>query len=411
MPDGYDDRVIGRCGGTRNRAKPALALAFVGVGMRVVNIDQRMAGAQFVDYLAHARVAQVRTVLLERRAQHEDAAADDADLLERHQAQDLRRDVRAHALVDAPRCADQLGVDAHFAGLVDQIVGVDADAMPADETGSEIEKIPLCRGGLEHFLGIDSQAREDQRKFVDQGNVHVALRVFDGLGRFGDADARRAIGSGANDAAIQRVDEIGNLRRRARGHLDDIGQPARLVARVDPFGAVAAEKIAIEAQSGGAFERRHATVLGRAGVDSRFIDDECAAGHGLPDHFAGADQWPQIGPLMRRDRCRHGDDEDVCLAQIRWVGAVTQLRRCVEFRLVDFTGDILPLLELRDAHAVDIEADRRKLAPERDSQRQADVTQANHGDSRLVESHVEVPGVRRLAHADRRCTLRPRPMP
>ena len=49
----------------------------------------------------------------------------------------------------------------------------------------------MVPGGLQHFLGVDAEAVEDQRELVDQRDVDVALRVLDDLGGLGHLDARR----------------------------------------------------------------------------------------------------------------------------------------------------------------------------------------------------------------------------
>ena len=188
----------------------------------------------------------------------------------------------------------------HFAGLVDQVIRIDADAMAADQAGAKIEKIPLCPGGLEHFLGVDAQTREDQRQLVDQRDVHVALRVLDRLGRLGDADARRTIGAGANDAPIQRVDEIGDFRRRARRDLDDVGQPARLVAGIDALGAVAAKEI-VDSSSGPKRVRSAGTQTSSVapGIHGRLVDDQRAAATSRGRPF----RWPRISRLRSGHLC------------------------------------------------------------------------------------------------------------
>jgi hypothetical protein len=107
---------------------------------------------------------------------------------------------------------DHFRVVADFLGLVGQIIGIDADAMAADQARPERQEIPLGAGGEQYFFGIDAQALEQQRQFVDQGDIDVALGVFDHLGGFRHADAGGAVSAGGNDAPIQCVHE----RRRFR---------------------------------------------------------------------------------------------------------------------------------------------------------------------------------------------------
>jgi hypothetical protein len=102
-------------------------------------------------------------------------------------------------------------VVADFLRLVRQVVGVDADAVAADQAGAEGQEVPLGAGGFEHVQGVDAEAVEDQRQFVHQGDVEVALGVLDHLGGFGHLDRAGLVGAGGDDAAIQRIDEIGDL--------------------------------------------------------------------------------------------------------------------------------------------------------------------------------------------------------
>ena len=130
--------------------------------------------------------------------------------------------------------------------------------MAADQPGPERQEVPLGPRGLQHILGVDAEPVEHQRQLVDQRDVDVALDVLDDLGRFGDADRLRAMRPGADDARIERVDEIRRRRIRTRRDLDDVGQSPRMVAGIDALRAVAAVEIRVEAQAGAAFEDRYA---------------------------------------------------------------------------------------------------------------------------------------------------------
>ena len=90
------------------------------------------------------------------------------------------------------RPADDLRVIADGDGLVGEVVGVDADAVPADQAGAEGQEVPLAAGGLQDLQGVDAELAEDHRQFVHQGDVEVALGVLDHLGGLGDADAAGA---------------------------------------------------------------------------------------------------------------------------------------------------------------------------------------------------------------------------
>jgi len=46
--------------------------------------------------------------------------------------------------------------------------------------------------------GIDPEAMENNRQFVHQRDIDVALGIFDNLGRFGDLDRRGLMHSGTS---------------------------------------------------------------------------------------------------------------------------------------------------------------------------------------------------------------------
>ena len=116
------------------------------------------------------------------------------------------------------------GLVAEAFGLVGQVVGIDADAVAADQAGPKWQEVPLGAGRGEHLGGVDAHAVEDHREFVDQGDVQVALCVLDHLGGFGHADRAGPVRAGASRSRLERIDEVRVFGRRAGGDLDDVGQ-------------------------------------------------------------------------------------------------------------------------------------------------------------------------------------------
>ena len=97
-------------------------------------------------------------------------------------------------------------MEADRFGLVRQIIGIDADAVAADEAGAEGLEVPLGAGRLEHLARLEAELLEQHGELVDQCDVHVALDVLDDLGGLGDADRARAMGAGGDDRGIDGVD-------------------------------------------------------------------------------------------------------------------------------------------------------------------------------------------------------------
>ena len=171
---------------------------------------------------------------------------------------------------------DHLGLVAELLRLHRQVVGIDADAVTADEAGPELEEVPLRAGGLEHVGGADAHAIEDDRQLVHQRDVEIALRVLDDLRGLGDLDRRRAVHAGVDDGAVGVGDAVERRRVLARDDLHDALERVLLVARVDALGRVAELEVLALRQARDLGEDRAADVLGDARVDRRLVDDDGA---------------------------------------------------------------------------------------------------------------------------------------
>jgi hypothetical protein len=66
------------------------------------------------------------------------------------------------------------------------------------------------------------------------------------------------MGTGHDDGAIKRIDEIGGFRGGAGGDFQDIDDPVFFIAGIDALGCIAGVEIAVERQSGYALENRYA---------------------------------------------------------------------------------------------------------------------------------------------------------
>jgi hypothetical protein len=106
-------------------------LVEIRLGIVHVALDAEL--LELADHVDHLRVADVLAVLLEREAEDVHLGAEDVAALVDHLLDGLARHVRAHAVVDAAPGEDHLGVVAGELGLVREVVGIDADAVAADE--------------------------------------------------------------------------------------------------------------------------------------------------------------------------------------------------------------------------------------------------------------------------------------
>ena len=265
------------------------------------------------------------TVFLECQSQHVDARALDLRAVADHVLDGLLGDELAHAVVDASPRQDHLRVIADLVGLVGEVVGVDADAVPADQAGPEGQEVPLGAGGLQHFERVDADAVEQDGELVHQGDVEVALRVLDHLGRLGDLDARRTVYARGDDALVESGDFFERLRSVARHHFQDAGKRVLLVTGIDALGRVADVEVALPAHAGGFLEDRHAHFLGGAGIDRRFVHDDRAALHVPAYGLARADERAQVGLVRGVHRRRHRDDDEIGGRERRRIGRDLEL--------------------------------------------------------------------------------------
>ena len=256
---------------------------------RVVHDNAGTVGFQFADHVDDAGITQVRTVLLEGQAEDDDRA-----ILDRMTAADqhfdrLFGDELAHAVVDAAASEDDFRVVAQFLRLVGEIVGVYANAVATDQARTEGQEIPFRSGCLQHFQGVDADLVENDRQFVHQCDVQVALGIFDDLGGFSDLDARGGVNPGRDHAAVNFLNLGQGFRGIAGNDLDDLGHRTFLVARVDALGRIADEEILLPGLARFLFEDRDAHLFRGARIDRRFIDHDGARLEVAANRRRGAD--------------------------------------------------------------------------------------------------------------------------
>ena len=116
-----------------------------------------------------------------------------------------------HAVVDAAAGQDDFGMVARLLGAIGQVIGIDADAVAADQTGLKRQEIPFGAGRRQHVAGVDVERLENQRQLVHERDVEVALGVFDHLGRFGDLDRGRAVDAGRDHRSVDLGDDVEGL--------------------------------------------------------------------------------------------------------------------------------------------------------------------------------------------------------
>ena len=331
MRHGDDDGVIRAGLGLLHGGDAIFVLGLGGVGPGVEHVGIHVVLGQFFDDVDHAGVAQVGAVFFEGQAHDEDACALHGQAALGHGFDELGDHVGAHAVIQAAARQYDLRVVANGFGLVRKVIRVYANAMAAHQAGPEGQKVPLAASGLQHGFGVDVHLVEDEGQLVDEGNVDVALGVFDHFGGFGHFDAAGFVGAGHDDLVVQGVYQVGNCWRGARGYFLDGGNAVLFVARVDALGAVATEKVFVEGEARELFEHGHAVFFGAARVYGGLINDDVTRFEHLAHRFAGFDEGGKVGLLVLVNGGGHGDDVAVAGAQVVKLGAEAQMGGRCEF--------------------------------------------------------------------------------
>src|ERR1700683_4994558 len=229
-----------------------------------------------MDNVHDLAVAKIRTILLEGESQNEDSGVPYHDAPLSHQLDDLLGDIGSHAVVDAAAGENHLRVVADLGRFVRQIIRIHPDAVAAHQAWAERQEVPLRAGGPQDFLSVDPDPIENERQFIDEGDVHIPLGVFDHLGGLRDLDAGGLVGACSDDRGIKCIHQICDPRLRPGGDLFDVRQAVLLIAGVDPFRAVATIEVPVEAQRRISLQYRYANFLRAAGIDGRFVYDDIA---------------------------------------------------------------------------------------------------------------------------------------
>src|SRR5262245_66226753 len=112
-----------------------------------------------------------------------------------------------------------------------QVVGIDANAVTADEAGREAEEVPFGPGCGEDLMSIDRQSMKDCRELVHQGNIEVALRVLDDLRSLGGLDVWRTIDARGQHRAVDIGHTIEGTIVRSEEHTSELQSLRPLVCR------------------------------------------------------------------------------------------------------------------------------------------------------------------------------------
>jgi hypothetical protein len=176
----------------------------------------------------------------------------------------------------------------------------------------EIEEIPLSRRGSEHVSGVNTELMKDRRQLVHQGDVEIALRVFDDLGGLGNFNRGGAMNPSFHHRTIHVSKDIERTRILSGHHFRNGLKAVLLVAGIDAFRRIADCEIAPAGEGRFLFKHRQTFFFNRAGVDRRFINHDVSALEHFADRFGSQNERSEIGSACPIDRRRYRHDIKIC---------------------------------------------------------------------------------------------------
>jgi hypothetical protein len=75
--------------------------------------------------------------------------------------------------------------------------------MSSYQSRHEADEVPLGTRCLEHVIGVDAHLVEDDRQFIHERNVDVALGILDDLGSFRNFYRRRFVHTRLDDDLVR----------------------------------------------------------------------------------------------------------------------------------------------------------------------------------------------------------------
>lgn len=366
--DGKDDCIV--LGGFRKLCDDVdivFSLDRGRIGPWVVDGDVGGVFEEGVVDIYYLGIADVRTVLFEGDAEDKDLGVLDTDTFLVHALDCLVGYIGTHAVVESASIKHNAREDSIDLCLLDEVIGIDTDTVPAHKSGAEFDEVPFAGGCLDDVAGVDVHGIEDFGEFVHEGDIDVALGVLDNLTGLGDFHGRCLMCAVDKYGVINSVNDISDLWCGARSDLADFLDCMLLIAWVDTLGRVTGKEVLVERQSGNTFYDREAFLLGNSRIDGGFIDYDISFGDYLADCLAGSPERSEVRAVVTVNRSRHGNDIEITVLDLLEVcgteEAVVGDGVLKEF-VTDFECGVMALHKGIDSFLVQVVADGLVLSGE-----------------------------------------------
>ena len=298
---------------------------------------------------------------------------DPADHVVRHRRVDLARqfdEPRAHAVLER---------------LPRQVEGIDGDAVTSEARPGKEGHVAegLGGGGADHLPDVDAHRRVDHLELVDERDVDRAKDVLEQLGGLGGSAARHR----HHFANHPRIDRGGTLQaggREPADHLGDLGELALGVARILALRREGEREVLARHEPASLLQDRPHHVFGGARIRRRFKHNQLPGLEMRGDRRCRRLNEGQVRNPVGGQGCGHADQDGRHLAEPGEVGGGVEAPRLpcgLDIRRGHVLDVRLATGQLFDFGRIDVHAQGDHAVPgKRQTQRQADVAQANDAD-------------------------------
>ena len=150
---------------------------------------------------------------------------------------------------------------AELLRAIGQIIRINADAVSAHKSRTEIQEIPLRSRSFQNRLGINSHLMENNGQLIHKRNVDITLAVLNHLGCLRHLNGLSPVYSGIHNQLIHLCNGIQCLFVHTGYNLPDGIQAVHLVARIDSLRRITDLPVNAALKSRFLLNDRHAGLL------------------------------------------------------------------------------------------------------------------------------------------------------
>ena len=202
--------------------------------------------------------------------------------------------------------------------------------------------------------------------------------ILDDFSGFGDFDRRCPVDAGFDDRFVNFRDDIKRFFVLCGNDFFDCLERMLMIAGIDSFRRVADEEVDPGLQTGCFFKDRNTIFFRCSRVDGRLVDDDVPFVQLTSDKMGSTQERRQIWLILRIDRCRNGDDDEIARTKCCCVRHVFDVGIFQDER-TEFERRINALFQFSDALFFDVKADDFRFFAKGDGDGKTDISETDDG--------------------------------